>query len=436
MANVYGNSFVTLAATKSADAHGGLFSSTWDLKIQVQDSYGTKIPVYCRPRSGHYLGQTRLELLPYHRYFPLLERGWVLQERFLSPRVLHFTTEELIWECMESTTCECSGVAADLGDSLPPKKNFAEAYNASETNYQIQGWRDLVSHYSTLQLSYESDRLPALASMAELMKTRIGAEYVAGLWKSSIIGDLAWYTLGPCKDTTSRSPSWSWTSLNSGIRFGIDATQNVHNYAVNVSENTESIGSDDMVRANSTTLKLSGLLLEAMVVVEKNHAASSVLMGIASLKAIADNSDQQSEEMDSFSPSDMPIYNEYDLIAAKSTDIIRKSWKEYFDCDFCADHYLAQEVAAGIRCHQKVFCLKLIGDEMSTFYLILARVDEKNETYRRIRLAKDSHTFQYMRNLRQESDLFHDDNNEDDLTPSISIEDWLGGANQRTINII
>ena len=33
---------------------------------------------------------------------PLSGRGWVLQERLLAPRTLHFGREQLFWEC-----CEC-----------------------------------------------------------------------------------------------------------------------------------------------------------------------------------------------------------------------------------------------------------------------------------------------------------------------------------------
>jgi hypothetical protein len=41
-------------------------------------------------------------------YYPLLERGWVFQERLLSARAIHFTTNELMWECREVITCEFS----------------------------------------------------------------------------------------------------------------------------------------------------------------------------------------------------------------------------------------------------------------------------------------------------------------------------------------
>ncbi|RSM06742.1 hypothetical protein CEP52_005614 [Fusarium oligoseptatum] len=34
--------------------------------------------------------------------------------------------------------------------------------------FQFRSWSDLVQEYSTLQLKYESDRLPALAGIADI----------------------------------------------------------------------------------------------------------------------------------------------------------------------------------------------------------------------------------------------------------------------------
>ncbi|EAQ84185.1 hypothetical protein CHGG_10589 [Chaetomium globosum CBS 148.51] len=39
---------------------------------------------------------------------PIFTRGWILQERFLSPRILHFGPEELSLECLTTTTCQCT----------------------------------------------------------------------------------------------------------------------------------------------------------------------------------------------------------------------------------------------------------------------------------------------------------------------------------------
>jgi hypothetical protein len=41
---------------------------------------------------------------------PLLKLAWVFQERLLAPRLLHFGPQELIWECADEISCECSGI--------------------------------------------------------------------------------------------------------------------------------------------------------------------------------------------------------------------------------------------------------------------------------------------------------------------------------------
>ncbi|KAH7629858.1 heterokaryon incompatibility protein-domain-containing protein [Sordaria sp. MPI-SDFR-AT-0083] len=43
-------------------------------------------------------------------------RAWVLQERVLAPRILHFGRRQLFWECRSSQTCEASS-----SRHLPPK---------------------------------------------------------------------------------------------------------------------------------------------------------------------------------------------------------------------------------------------------------------------------------------------------------------------------
>jgi len=44
----------------------------------------------------------------------LHRRGWVLQERLLAPRILHFCPQELMWECCEATASET------FPEGLPP----------------------------------------------------------------------------------------------------------------------------------------------------------------------------------------------------------------------------------------------------------------------------------------------------------------------------
>ncbi|KAI1380582.1 heterokaryon incompatibility protein-domain-containing protein [Hypoxylon crocopeplum] len=81
MGSYNGNSLVCLAATRSPDHDGGLQPIETRMEYQLA---GTTGPA---------------KKCPHEEYYPLLIRAWVYQERRLSPRVLHFCGNELVFEC-------------------------------------------------------------------------------------------------------------------------------------------------------------------------------------------------------------------------------------------------------------------------------------------------------------------------------------------------
>jgi hypothetical protein len=78
-------------------------------------------------------------------------------------------------------------------------------------------WRRILGYYTTMALSYESDRLPALSGLAKLWQSRYpGDSYLAGLWRNSILELITWTAVfpkntRPCSEY--RAPSWSPFSL-------------------------------------------------------------------------------------------------------------------------------------------------------------------------------------------------------------------------------
>jgi hypothetical protein len=40
-------------------------------------------------------------------FLTLFGRAWAFQERLLSPKAVHFTRQEMMWECSSSVACEC-----------------------------------------------------------------------------------------------------------------------------------------------------------------------------------------------------------------------------------------------------------------------------------------------------------------------------------------
>jgi hypothetical protein len=212
MANTYKNARLTIAATHSIDASGGCFSTAhpkhyfrhWtftDSDLRTSE-FHTRIPL---AHSDFVSGK-----------LPLSRRGWAFQERMLSPRVIHFTEQELIWECLENTTCECSQVVFDIGT---PDKKVCFALSLQEADRQ---WRKLVLWYTHARLTFTKDIFPALQGLAKDVHPALGS-YLAGLWSNTLIPNLAWVS-GPESSFVQfnrpkewRAPTWSWASTTGTI---------------------------------------------------------------------------------------------------------------------------------------------------------------------------------------------------------------------------
>ncbi|KAH8597605.1 hypothetical protein B0O99DRAFT_592754 [Bisporella sp. PMI_857] len=105
MANIYQNSYITLAAAAAANDSEGCFMQTQisskEFKLTASEAYP---PIFVRRKLDHWIiPPTEASM----QQAPLLTRGWVFQERILSPRVLYFCRRELLWECECVITCEC-----------------------------------------------------------------------------------------------------------------------------------------------------------------------------------------------------------------------------------------------------------------------------------------------------------------------------------------
>jgi len=87
----------------------------------------------------------------------------------------------------------------------------------------IRKWYTLVEAYSQCQLTYDSDKLPALGGLSRIFKNKLGDQYIFGLWESDFCTGLCWYSneANPIRPTVSRAPSWSWAALNGPVSFTV-----------------------------------------------------------------------------------------------------------------------------------------------------------------------------------------------------------------------
>ncbi|KAF2030434.1 hypothetical protein EK21DRAFT_65452, partial [Setomelanomma holmii] len=220
MAHVHENAVLTTGAIASGCVAEGLFRASASVH-EPMELHGQFYTVYARRPLPH------REL---HNE-PLFKRAWIFQERYLSPRFLHFAFNELIWKCKEGIECECNQdgesktmdtVDAGFSGSIIHSKHISRVHIA---------WRMVVEDYTNLNLSYATDRLPALSGIPKrFMAIRPGDTYIAGLWRHSLLRDLLWRRpLGveseinfPPRSRRWRVPSWSWASIDFAVLTGND----------------------------------------------------------------------------------------------------------------------------------------------------------------------------------------------------------------------
>jgi hypothetical protein len=229
MAAVYQNALVTIAATASSDSEGGCFSTpdpAFDTKqVDCEALDKTRFPLYFRATPPHFWDSSDL--------CPLLMRGWVYQERLLSPRYLHYTSTEVVWECSEHTTCYCSLYPIQMSGIQPPNPSakLSHRYAMQEKSFTVLSdwWHGLVREFARLGLSFEKDRLFAVAGLATQFSAITSAdgssvlgEYVDGMWSNIMIEEISWEVFSKSKPQRQpavksaqrwRAPSWNWVSV-------------------------------------------------------------------------------------------------------------------------------------------------------------------------------------------------------------------------------
>ena len=220
MASIYENAHVTISASSSPDGQTHflrdrqlpIFRPVKLLDWPTGDDHST--PVHAR----------RCAFLGIHRGLgdpdsdPLEKRGWVLQERELSTRIISYSSFELQWICKTARYCECRN-----GPEWPRPVSLWRVGNHADT-YGV--WHYLVQEFSRLCLTFETDRLPAMSGLASKISKLTGSQYVAGLWKDNLVQDLCW-TRDVWLDGTETSPrcylapTFSWVSVCGRIDYSI-----------------------------------------------------------------------------------------------------------------------------------------------------------------------------------------------------------------------
>ena len=209
MRQVYQGALLSFAGLESHSKAAGLFR---DRTVRV-----TQTPFFDGERHLVIQRQRKVDL----NTTVLRKRAWTLQEQILSPATVYFSGSSIVWECH---TCAIDEDGQDH-NFLPHLKWFGD-FPDDIGPHRL--WYRLVQDYTARSITYTSDRVAAIAGLAEKCEAeewQLGS-YIVGLWAGDLPAALLWK--GSTREKTDNLfsayrneelaeasfswdlPSWSW----------------------------------------------------------------------------------------------------------------------------------------------------------------------------------------------------------------------------------
>ncbi|RFN46296.1 het-domain-containing protein [Fusarium flagelliforme] len=248
MSEVYSYGALMLSSDASPDTNTGFFRSAsmttlpwsvpdhgFSIKARfnlVHKTYGQMSDMY-KPFDQSYI-------------YPLSTRAWCYQEGRLARRIVHFSVDEVSYDCIDGVECHC-GYYGPSGHKYGVNswyKTLPDSACTMEEKHTL--WRNTVTMYSERNLTFMADRFPAISALAKQFHRPVTnsveaenssiktpsnfrdislGDYVAGFWSKFLMGDLFWYadySPGVRKSTASTyvAPTWSWASVSGSVNWG------------------------------------------------------------------------------------------------------------------------------------------------------------------------------------------------------------------------
>ncbi|EXK86059.1 hypothetical protein FOQG_10108 [Fusarium oxysporum f. sp. raphani 54005] len=220
MTDVYGNSALTIVAAHARNGTEGLFCNRPPLgtKAPIIDcSWGpdSKPEPYCLV--DHRLWINSVENCH------LSSRAWTVQERFLSTKRLYFTEHQIFYRCATHEVCE-SFPAGKTPSQLIENTALQSLKSTLEPR---EKWVRAAEVYSRACLTKDTDKIVAIAGIAENLRAALGDEYLVGLWRGNLVHELLWRSSSNGGDQSRPdpclAPTWSWMAVK-GVGVDINST--------------------------------------------------------------------------------------------------------------------------------------------------------------------------------------------------------------------
>ncbi|KAF2726699.1 HET-domain-containing protein [Polyplosphaeria fusca] len=217
MESVFSGACCTIAATAAEDSKAGfLHRRTIPRNIHVRDDSGKQF----------YISTDIDDFDKDVDKAELNKRAWVMQEAVLSKRTIHFSSNQIYWECGEGVYCEnlVKLESRPQGRFFTLDPVFPSHLLRAGEERTLKFISFLIQNYSERSLTVPSDRSIAVAGLLDRVAGTLKCRCRYGVFELYLHRNLLWQASNSgLKEITynhdHRVPSWSWMAYSGGINF-------------------------------------------------------------------------------------------------------------------------------------------------------------------------------------------------------------------------
>ncbi|KAH7330050.1 heterokaryon incompatibility protein-domain-containing protein [Rhexocercosporidium sp. MPI-PUGE-AT-0058] len=219
MEAVFQHAYCTIAATSAEDSNEGFLNrpeEKYSQYVMVPESSGGKVYI-CTSIDDDFDGDVMKGILN--------TRAWVLQERALSRRTIHFTKSQTYFECGGGIRCEMLTHMKNANLSFQSDPEFPHSIRYRYLSAQIQLFQSLFTNYSTFGITDRTDRPVAIESLAKALAKALDTVVYYGIFKCFLHRSLMWQPAQNASlekiayEDNKMPPSWSWMVYHGQIQY-------------------------------------------------------------------------------------------------------------------------------------------------------------------------------------------------------------------------
>lgn len=204
MNHIYDNVLITLIDVSSQNANEGLLYSRWcanrDFLYPSESENILKHSSKLVDDSWIDVDEQTSQVLQAR----IFTRAWTLQEKYMSSRILFWTSNELVWSCQ--TRFRREWVDDEVFDSLTKDKDshLSETYHSQflsrrhltfvsmQASPEIarKAWMNALRFYLPRQISRSENRLAAIDELVIIIQRQVQNDYIAELWRRTLSENL------------------------------------------------------------------------------------------------------------------------------------------------------------------------------------------------------------------------------------------------------